>query len=271
MAQPRTDGIRQRAAGYGRARDRASFAGAAFQDMDGDGHAELLFQLGSGGEDGLVYAPLSALGGAASMAPSVALAGELGAGLPPNGPNVRWIDLDGDGFIDALQATLQKFGEPEFNCGNGGTTAHWSTPTLIRAWAELRGSDAAARRHERRRAGRSRPVAERYGTRVPRTWALAPSPPARISSGRLDVAGDDLRPLSRRRGWGRARRKCFYAAPTRVSIWRTCGWATGSTSAGFGHQTAVAGATGLHDPPRNTVRIKPTFWGTECAASSTQA
>ncbi|HUB09783.1 MAG TPA: FG-GAP-like repeat-containing protein [Myxococcales bacterium] len=77
-----------------------SSTGVAFQDMDGDGRADLLMALGVDAQDGLAFFP--AQGGGLGTP----VEGVVPPSLPPDDPAVRWLDLNGDGLVDALRGDV---------------------------------------------------------------------------------------------------------------------------------------------------------------------
>ncbi len=225
-----------------------SSAGAALQDMDGDGHAELFFQLGSAGEDGAIYAPFSLLGVVASLDPAVWLNGSQG--LPPNGPDVRWIDLDGDGRVDALQAAPDGW-TAWFNLGEGQLSAPVAvTPPE----AGLSFEDPTLRIADMNGDGMPDLVRLQSGTaRVFLNLGFGSFAPGQALDGAPDVGGDDLRLyLGDADGDGLA--DVFYVAPGRVSIWRNVGAWGAAGAQGFGPEIQVAGAPD-YDPLTTTIRI----------------
>jgi len=219
-----------------------SSTGAALQDMNGDGHAELFFWLGSAGEDGAVYAPFSASGGTTSFDPTVSLSGSQG--LPPNGPDVRWLDLDGDGRVDALQATPDGW-TAWFNLGGGQLSApvELSPPEV-----GLSFEDPTLRLADMNGDGLVDLVRMQSGTaRVFLNLGFGVFAPGQDLLGPPDVGGDDLRLyLGDADGDGLA--DVFYVAPGRLSIWSNLG------GQAFGPEIDVAGAPD-YDPLTTTVRI----------------
>ncbi len=110
--------------------------GVAFQDMDGDGRADLFQNLGAAG--GVAYFPPSGTGlGSAVQGPAP-------IGLVPGDQEVRWLDLDGDGRVDALRVATGGW-TAWFNQGggvfSGPTAAPPAAPWLTFADRQVRLAD----------------------------------------------------------------------------------------------------------------------------------
>ncbi len=226
-----------------------SSAGVALQDMNGDGHAELFFWLGSSGEDGAVYAPLASKTGTTSFDPAVSLTGSQG--LPPDGPDVRWLDLDGDGRVDALQATPDGW-TAWFNLGGGLLSA---PVELSPPESGLSFEDPTLRIADMNGDGLVDLVRLQSGTaRVFLSLGFGAFAPGQDLLGAPDVGGDDRR-LYVGDADGDGLADVFYVAPGRLAIWRNLGaWGEASGSQGFGPEIDVAGAPD-YDPLTTTVRI----------------
>ena len=219
-----------------------SSAGVALQDMDGDGRADLLFALGATGGDGMAYATFAVDGGLVSLAAGTALSSPTS--LPPAGPSVRWLDLDGDGRVDALQAN-QGGWTAWFNLGNGQLSSGTSlTPPQV----GLSFEDPTVRLADMNGDGLIDLVQLQSGVaRVFLNVGFGAFAAPVTLSGAPDVGGDDLRlMLGDADGDGLA--DVFYVAPGRLSIWRNLG------GQGFGPEVAVVGAPD-YDPISTTVRV----------------
>jgi YD repeat-containing protein len=108
-----------------------SSSGVAFQDMEGFGRADLMMALGAGGQDGILFFTAQGFG----LGPPIQ--GTIPNTLDPNDPSIRWLDLNGDGLVDALR------GNPSLsnwtmwlNQGGGSFAEPVSVPTPA-PWLDL--------------------------------------------------------------------------------------------------------------------------------------
>ncbi|MHB1843968.1 MAG: FG-GAP-like repeat-containing protein [Deltaproteobacteria bacterium] len=213
-----------------------SSPGVAFQDMDGAGRAALLMAPGSGGA--LAYFPSTASGlGAPVYGPG-------GSGLTPNDPAVRWLDLDGDGRVDALR------GDPGgwtawLNQGGGAFGAPLPLVAPL-PWLGL--TDPHLRLADMNDDGLVDLVYVQSGSvQVMLNLGFGSFGPPEPLAGAPDVQGDDTR-LGLTDLTGDGLPDVYYVAPGRLSLWPNLG------NGGFGPEVRVAGAP-EYDPTTTSIRV----------------
>jgi YD repeat-containing protein len=215
-----------------------SSIGVAFQDMDGDGRADLLMALGASGEDGYGYLPASDGG----LGAAVVIASPLN--LPPASPQLRWLDLDGDGRVDALSGQVDGW-TAFLNLGGGSFGAPIVvTPPL----AGLALDDHRVRLADMNDDGLVDIVLLQSGSLAVMTnqgFGSFSAPQA--MSGVPDVQGDDQR-LALGDADGDGLPDLYYVAPGRLSLWLNRG------DGSFGTEIRLPSAPS-YDPLSTTVRF----------------
>ncbi|MHB8420540.1 MAG: FG-GAP-like repeat-containing protein [Myxococcales bacterium] len=215
-----------------------SSPGVAFQDMDGDGRADLLMALGSGGVDGLAFFPAEGQG----LGPAVE--GAVPPSLPPNDPALRWLDLNGDGLVDALR------GDPGgwtmwLNQGGGNFAAPVTVPNPA-PWLSF--ADPQIRLADMNDDGLV-DIVSVHSLQVQVLFSVGfgnfTAPVA--MPGAPDVLGDDAR-LSVGDADGDGLPDLYYVRPGAVSVWLN--QADGS----FGPEVAARNAPD-YDPTSTAVRL----------------
>ena len=215
-----------------------SQVGVAFQDMDGDGRADLLMALGAGGMDGLAYLPAAGAG----LGAPVEAAGP--SALDPGDPALRWLDLDGDGKVDALRGDADGW-TAWFNLGGGQFSAPVALPSPA-PWLSL--ADPAVRLGDMNDDGLVDLVVVHSGSvqiLLNLGFGLFAPPVAMV--GAPEVLGDDAR-LALGDADGDGLPDLYYVAPGRLSLWRN--QADGS----FGPELRIAAAP-AYEPTTTAVRL----------------
>ncbi len=216
---------------------KLSSPGAAFQDMDGVGRAGLLLALGIAGGGGFAYYPPTAGGlGAPMETPGP-------VGLSPNDPALRWLDLDGDGRVDALHAGLGAW-TAWFNQGGGNLSAPVAVPRLT----GLSFADRQLRLADMNDDGLVDLVeVHSGGVEVFYNLGFGAFAPPVAMAGAPDVSGDDAR-LALVDADGDGLPDLVYVAPGKVFFWRN--QADGS----FGPEVAVTDVP-AYEPTATAVRF----------------
>ncbi len=215
-----------------------SSPGVAFQDMDGDGRADLFLALGVSGADGYAYFPATDTG----LGPSVAVAAPFS--VPSSPGQLRWIDLDGDGKVDALRGDTDSW-TAWLNLGGG----HFGpaipvTPPL----ANLALDDARVRLADMNDDGLVDIVLLQSGSvQVFLNQGFGNFSAPQVMSGVPDVQGDDQR-LALGDADGDGLPDLFYVASGRLSLWPNRG------DGSFGEEIRVPIAPS-YDPLSTTVRF----------------
>ncbi len=215
-----------------------SSPGVAFQDMDGDGRADLLMAPGFGGVGGLAYYPAVAAGLGAPVE------GPGGAGLLPNDPAIRWLDLDGDGRVDALRGDAGGW-TAWLNLGGGALSAPLPVVPPV-AWLAL--TDPHLRLADMNDDGLVDLVYVQSGSvQLLMNRGFGSFGPPEPLAGAPDVQGDDTR-LGLADLTGDGLPDVYYVAPGRLSIWPNRG------DGSFGAEIRVAGAP-EYDPTSTALRV----------------
>jgi YD repeat-containing protein len=215
-----------------------SSPGVAFQDMDGDGRADLLMALGTFGEDGYVYLPASGAGLGASVAVTSPL------NLPPSSAQLRWIDLDGDGRVDALSGQTDGW-TLYLNQGDG----NFGAPTAIDSpLPGLALDDHRVRLADMNDDGLVDIVLLQSGIlQVLTNQGFGSFSAPQPMSGVPDVQGDDQR-LALGDADGDGLPDLYYVASGRLSLWLNRG------DGSFGEEMRLPNAPS-YDPLSTTVRL----------------
>jgi YD repeat-containing protein len=215
-----------------------SSPGVAFQDMDGDGHADLLLALGATGADGFAYLPAMGSG----LGRSVAVAAPFN--LPASAGQLRWIDLDGDGRVDALLGQAEGW-TAWLNLGGG----NFGDALPVRApLANLALDDARVRLADMNDDGLVDVVLLQSGSlQVMFNQGFGNFSAPQAMSGVPDVQGDDQR-LALGDADGDGLPDLYYVAPGRLLLWLNRGDGT------FGTEVQARNAPS-YDPLSTTVRF----------------
>jgi YD repeat-containing protein len=215
-----------------------SSPGVAFQDMDGDGRADLLLALGAEGGDGYAYLNASGTGLGAATAVTAPL------NLPPSSSQLRWLDLDGDGLVDAL------YGQPSgwsayLNLGGGSFGSPISVEPPI---AGLALDDPRVRFADMNDDGLVDLVLLQSGSlQIFSNEGFGSFSSPQTMSGVPDVQGDDQR-LALGDADGDGLPDLYYVAPGRLSLWLNRG------DGSFGEEVRLQNAPS-YDPLGTAVRL----------------
>ncbi len=220
-----------------------SSTGVAFQDMEGFGRADLMMALGAGAQDGIAFFPAQGFGLGAPIQ------GTVPSTLDPNDPSTRWLDLNGDGLIDALRGGPGVAWTLWLNQGGGNFAAPVSVPTPA-PWLDL--SDPQIRLADMNDDGLVDLVAVHSGSvQVLLSLGFGDFAPPVEMAGAPNVLGDDTR-LALGDADGDGLPDLYYVRTGAVSIWLN--QADGS----FGPEIQAADAPD-YDPTSTAVRFADLF------------
>jgi YD repeat-containing protein len=215
-----------------------SSPGVAFQDMDGDGRADLLMAFGASGADGYAYLPMQGDRLGAEIAVASALK------LPPSSPQLRWIDLDGDGRVDAVLGQTDGW-VAYLNLGAGSFGSPFAIDSPLPGLAL---DDSRVHLADMNDDGLVDVVLLQSGSlQISFNQGPAGFSSLQAMTGVPDVQGDDQR-LALGDADGDGLPDLYYVAPGRLSLWINRG------DGSFGPETQLASAPS-YDPYTTTVRF----------------